>query len=146
MIGYSDKTIRPLVLIMPKMGGYVKTFKVKEGNNKLMSFRIDDEKLLEKYKAIRIKIEDLKNIKLNALPVHDDRYIKTKIRTFGDKVYTNFRGLNVPEDDKECEYFIVISIDFLLVYDTKYYLQVYLDNCAYTILNKQMTDYLDETR
>ena len=128
------------------MSGYVKTFKVKEGNNKLMSFRIDDEKLLEKYKAIRIKIEDLKNIKLSALPVHDDRYIKTKIRTFGDKVYTNFRGLNVPEDDKECEYFTVISIDFLLVYDTKYYLQVYLDNCAYTILNKQMTDYLDETR
>ena len=146
MIGYSDKTIRPLVLIMPKMSGYVKTFKVKEGNSKLMSFRIDDEKLLEKYKAIRIKIEDLKNIKLNALPVHDDRYIKTKIRTFGDKVYTNFRGLNVPEDYKECEYFTVISIDFLLVYDTKYYLQVYLDNCAYTILNKQMTDYLDETR
>ena len=146
MIGYSDKTIRPLVLIMPKMSGYVKTFKVKEGNNKLMSFRIDDEKLLEKYKAIRIKIEDLKNIKLNALPVHDDRYIKTKIRTFGDKVYTNFRGLNVPEDYKECEYFTVISIDFLLVYDTKYYLQVYLDNCVYTILNKQMTDYLDETR
>ena len=146
MIGYSDKTIRPLVLIMPKMSGYVKTFKVKEGNNKLMSFRIDDEKLLEKYKAIRIKIEDLKNIKLNALPVHDDRYIKTKIRTFGDKVYTNFRGLNVPEDDKECEYFTVISIDFLLVYDTKYYLQLYLDNCDYTILNKQMTDYLDETR
>ena len=146
MIGYSDETVRPLVLIMPKMSGYVKTFKVKEGNNKLMSFRIDDEKLLEKYKAIRIKIEDLKNIKLNALPVHDDRYIKTKIRTFGDKVYTNFRGLNVPENDKECEYFTVISIDFLLVYDTKYYLQVYLDNCAYTIANKQMTDYLDETR
>ena len=28
------------------------TIKVKEGNNKLMSFRIDNEKLLEKYKAI----------------------------------------------------------------------------------------------
>ena len=43
-------------LIMPKMSGYVKTFKVKEGdkdkNNKLMSFRIDYEKLLEKCKAI----------------------------------------------------------------------------------------------
>ena len=64
-----------------------------------MSFRIDDEKLLEKYKAIWIKIEDLKNIKLNVLPVYNDRYIKTKIRTFSDKVYTNFRGLNVQEDD-----------------------------------------------
>ena len=45
LIGYLDKTIRLLVLIMPKMKGYVKTPKVKEGNNKLMSFHIDDEKL-----------------------------------------------------------------------------------------------------
>ena len=144
LIGYLDKTTRPLVLIMPKMSGYVKRFKVKEENNKLMSFPIDDEKLLEKYKAIWTKIEDLKNIKLNTLPVYDDRYIKTKIRTFGDKVDTNFRSLNVPEDDIKCESFTVISIDSLLVYDKKYYLQVYLDNCAYKIVNKQITDYLDE--
>ena len=57
MIGYLDKTIRLLDLIMPKMSGYVKTLKVKEGSNKLMSFRIDDKKLLEKYKAICSKIE-----------------------------------------------------------------------------------------
>ena len=144
LIGYLDKTTRPLVLIMPKMSGYVKRFKVKEENNKLMSFPIDDEKLLEKYKAIWTKIEDLKNIKLNTLPVYDDRYIKTKIRTFGDKVDTNFHSLNVPEDDIKCESFTVISIDSLLVYDKKYYLQVYLDNCAYKIVNKQITDYLDE--
>ena len=36
--------------------------------------------------------------------------MKTKIRTFGDKVYTNFRGLDVPEHDIECESFTVISI------------------------------------
>ena len=52
LIGYLDKAIRSLVLIMPKMSGYVKTVKVKEGSNKLMSFCIDGEKLLEKYKAI----------------------------------------------------------------------------------------------
>ena len=55
-----------------------------------MSFCIDDEKLLQKYKVIWTKIETLKNIELNDLPVSDDRYIKTKIRTCGDKVYTNF--------------------------------------------------------
>ena len=78
-----------------------------------------------------------KNIELNALPVYDDRYIKIKIRTYGDKFYTNFRGLNAAEDDIECESFTVISIDSLLVYDKKYYLQVFLDNCAYKILNKK---------
>ena len=40
--------------------------------------------------------------------------------------------------------FTVIFIDSLLVYENKYYLQVYLDNCAYKIVNKQMTNYLDE--
>ena len=37
-IGYLEKAIRPLHLIMPKMSGYVKAFKVKEGNNKVMSY------------------------------------------------------------------------------------------------------------
>ena len=95
-----------------------------------MSFRIDDGKLLEKYKAIWTKIEDLKSTEVNTLPVYDDRYKKTKIRTYGDKVYTNFRSLNVPEDDIECESFTIISIDCWLIYKNKYYLPVYLDNCA----------------
>ena len=55
---------------MPEITGYGKTLKVKEGDNKFMSFCIDDEKLLEKYKAIKD--------------------IKTKIKAYGDKVYTNF--------------------------------------------------------
>ena len=117
--------------------------KVEDNKSKLMSLCINDEKLSGKYKAIWPKIEDLKKIKLNTLPVYDDRYIKTKITTFGDKFYTNIRDLYVPEGDIECESFTVISIYSLLVCDKKYYLQVYLDNYAYKIVNKQMTDYLD---
>ena len=61
---------------MPKMNGYVKTFKVEEGDidkgNKLMSYCIDDEKLFEKQEANRTKIE------LNVLPVFFDIYKKRK--------------------------------------------------------------------
>ena len=32
--------------------------------------------------------------------------MKTKIRTYGDKVYTNFRGLNQPEYGVETEVFL----------------------------------------
>ena len=46
LIEYLDKAIRSLVLIMPKRSGYVKTFKVNDGdedkNNELVSLRIDD--------------------------------------------------------------------------------------------------------
>ena len=56
LAGYLSKVIRPLVFVLLKMSGYVQTFNVKDGDkdksNKFMSFRIDDEKLLEKYKTI----------------------------------------------------------------------------------------------
>ena len=53
--------------------------------------------------------------------------------------------LKCAEDDIECESLTVISIDPLLVYENRHYLQVYLDNCAYKIANKQLTDYLAES-
>ena len=60
------------------MTGYVRTFKNKDRNkekdkiDKLISFCIVNDKLLEKYKTIWTKIEDYQNIELNALPVYDD--------------------------------------------------------------------------
>ena len=60
MIGKLDEIVRPFVLILSAMSGHVKIFKVKDEkkNNKLISFRINDERLLEKYKTIWTKIED----------------------------------------------------------------------------------------
>ena len=62
--GYLDEVIRPLVLILPKMSRYVKTFK-DEGvdnnkNNKLMSLCIDDDKLSLKHKTIWTKMKTYK--------------------------------------------------------------------------------------
>ena len=48
-----------------------------------MPLRIDDDK----HKTIMTKIKDLQNVELNALPVYDARYIKTKIRTCDDLVF-----------------------------------------------------------
>ena len=39
---------------------------------------------------------------------------------YGDKVYINIPGLNVPEYGVECESLTVISIDSLLVHESKY--------------------------
>ena len=72
--------------------------------------------------------------------------MKSKTRTYGNKVYTNFRGFNVAEDDIEWKSFTIISIDSLLVHKSMYYLQVYIDNCIYEVSNKEMADYLDENR
>ena len=127
LIRYLGDVIRPLVMVLPKMSGYIKTFKDKDKNknNQLMFFRIDNDKLIEKYKTIWTKIEDMQNIELNALPVYDDdRYIKTKIKINCDKFYTNVCGLNVQEDGVGWESITIISIHYFLVYENKYYLQV----------------------
>ena len=57
---------------------YVNIFKVKDKdkNKKLMPFRINNRNLLDKYKTIWTKIDDLKDIKLNVLLVYEDGYIK----------------------------------------------------------------------
>ena len=117
LIGYLDDAMRPLVLILSKFSVFLKTFKngYKDinKNNGLMYLRINDDKLQEKYETIWAQIENLQNIELNALLVYDDRYTKTKTRAYDDKVYTNCHGLNVPEDNVECESVLLILYLFI---------------------------------
>ena len=96
------------------MNLYINTFKNEGGdknkNNNLMSLSIDDDNLLQKYQTISTTIKDLRNIEYDALPIYDDRYLKTKITAYDEKVYTNFCGLNVSEEDVECESFTLIPM------------------------------------
>ena len=64
------------------MSKYLK-IKIKIRMNSRLS-ALDDDRLLEKYEASWTKIEDLQNIETNALLVYDNRYIKTKIRKYGE--------------------------------------------------------------
>ena len=50
----------------------------------------------------------------------------------------------MPEDGVEFYSLTIISTDYLRVYENKYYVQVYLDDCACKIVNNQMIDYLNE--
>ena len=71
---------------------------------------------------------------MNVLPFSDYSYLKIKIIAYGHEACTNFCGLNVSEDGAECDSFTIASTDFLLVYENKYYLQVYLGSLTYKIV------------
>ena len=92
-----DDVIRPLCIILPQMIGYVKHF----DSNKKMSFKVSDNKLLKKYNKIWEKISNLLNIEFDSHPVYDDgdKYIKTKIKIYGDRVNTNFQGKKVSKEN-----------------------------------------------
>ena len=50
----------------------------------------------------------------------------------------------MPEGGIKLESFTVIFIDFLLIYENRYYLQVYLNKYAYKIVNTEFIYYLDD--
>ena len=58
-----------------------------------MSFKVDDNKLLKKYNKIWEKIGNLMNIEFDSDPAYsdNDKYIKTKIKMYEDRVNTNFQ-------------------------------------------------------
>ena len=68
------------------MIGYVKIF----DSNKTMSFKVDDNKLLKKYNRIREIITNLLNIEFDSEAAYgdNDKYIKTKIKMYEDRVNT----------------------------------------------------------
>ena len=78
------------------MIGYVKCF----DGIKTMYFKVSDNKLLKKYKKIWEKISSVMNIELDSEPVcgDNDKYIKTKIKSYGDKINTNFQGKKITKE------------------------------------------------
>ena len=68
--------------------GYVKHF----DSNKAMSFKVNDNKLLKKYNKIWERVSNLLSTIFDSEPVYgdNDKYIKTKIKSFGDKIITIF--------------------------------------------------------
>ena len=66
-----------------------------------MSFKANHNKLLNKYTKIWERINNLIGKEFDSEPVYadSDKYIKTKIKTYGDKVNTHFQGKKVPKEN-----------------------------------------------
>ena len=55
-----------------------------------MSFKLEDERVYLKYTEIWNKIKNSLNLKFNSQPIYDDKYIKTKVKTFNNMINTLF--------------------------------------------------------
>ena len=80
---YNNHKVKSLHIIPPKTSAYVKIY---DGQTKWMYILIEDGDLIEIYNTIRDKISaDIKK-KLDSEPVYNKNYLKTKIKSYGDKV------------------------------------------------------------
>ena len=136
-IGYNDDdVIRPLCIRLSQMIVYVKHFDC----NKKMSFKVTDNKLLKKYNKRWEKISNLLNIEFDSEPVYGDgdNYIKTKIKMYGDRVNTNFRGKKIPKENASYKCLSLIMLDSVIRVNKKHYPQTLLEECKYVIRKNKM--------
>ena len=118
------------------MTGYVKCF----DSNKTMSFKVSDNELLKKYKKIWEKVCSLMEIEFDTEPVYgdNDKYIKTKIKLYGDKINTNFRGKKMHKENAAYKCLSLLMLDSVIRANKKYYSPTFLEECKHEIeKNKQ---------
>ena len=118
-IGYIDNNeIKPICIRLPQIIGYVKYF----GVNK-----VTDKKLLNKYNKICEKVEELLNVKFERKPIYgeNDKYIKAKIKSYEDKVNTNFQGKKTPEENSSYKCLSIMTLESIIKVNKKYILKYF---------------------
>ena len=131
-IRYDDNdVIRSLCMKLPQMIGYIKCFH----SNKTISFKVSDKKLLKKFAKIWERVSSLMNIEFDSEPVYgdNDKYIKTKIKSYRDKVNTNFWGKRVPKENASYKCLSLMMLDSVIRVSKNYHPQTLLEECKYEI-------------
>ena len=145
-IGYNDDdVIRPLCIKLPQMDGYVKHFDSNKTMSLIMSFKVRDNKLLKNYNKIWEKVSNPMNIEFDSEPVDvdNDKYIKTKIKMYEDRVNTNFQGKKVPKENASYKCLSLIMLDSVIRMNKKYYPQTLLEECKYAIRKNKMENLIN---
>ena len=108
--------------------------------------KVGDNKLLKKYNKIWEKISNLINIEFDSEPVYsdNDKYIKTKIKMYEDRVNTNFQGKKIPKVNASYTCLSVIMLDSVIRVNKKYYPQTLLEECKYIIRKNKMENLIDD--
>ena len=142
-IGYNDNDeIKAICIRLPQMIGYVKYF----DDNKATSFKVTDKKLLNKYNKIWKKVEELLNVKFESKPIYgeDDKCIKAKIKSYQDKVNTNFQGKKTPKETSSYKCLSIVTLESILKVNKKYHHQILLDVCKYEVKNKKVETLIND--
>ena len=123
------------------MTGYFKIF----NENLAISFRVMDKQLLKNYNRVWEKIEKIMKIDFESMPVYgdDDKYIKTKIKTYEKNIITNFHNKKMPKEKAPCKCSSIIMIDSVIKANKKYHSQIILEECKYTQEKIKIENYID---
>ena len=84
-----------------------------------------------------------KNIFCHGVSQYDKRYFHGKLKTCKERIKTNFHGQNVPYDMHYNE-MLVLKINPVYKQDKNYHPQAYVEECKYTIAEKEQCNMLSD--
>ena len=118
-----NDVIRPLYLGLSQMTSYINKFDENKNKNKItMSLMVKGKQLLKNYNKTSKKIERLMSIDFDSKTTYgdDDKYIKTKIKTYKDSITTNFYNKKgskkIPEEKIPHKYLSIIILDSIFTH------------------------------
>ena len=94
---------------------------------KYMSLFIKDNDLLEKYNEIWEKVKNNMKNELDSEPVYNKKYMTIKIKSYNEKINTNFPNNKILKGGSQCIYLSVILIDTVFIKGKNYYPRVFLE-------------------
>ena len=132
--------IRPLCVILPQMSGYIKHF---DNGGKTCHLKLKMRVFICNMLKFGIKYAIL-NVKDHSQPIYDDKYIKTKVKTFNNTINTLFSGDEIPNERIHYICISAICIDSVLKTDKKNYPQIFSEQCKYKIKKRELVNFIDD--
>ena len=88
------------------MSAYRKDF----DETKYTSFLIKDDELLKKYNKIWKKVKNSLKKEYDSEPVYNEKYLKAKVKSYNEKINTNFHENKIPNKGS---HFICLSVTLI---------------------------------
>ena len=108
-----------------------------------MYFFIKNEKLLKKYHETWNKDSNSIIKRFDSEPVYNEKYLKTKIKSYKGKININFNNKKIPKECSQCNCLSVILINSISETGKNYYPQVFLEECN-MLSKKKMPEYITD--
>ena len=96
-----------------------------------------------KYNDIWNKIKKTSAIKFHSKAVYNEKYIRTKVKTFNGVVNTIFWSNKIPKERIHYTCIAVICIESVMKMSKKNYFQVYLEEFRYKLKKKKWVKFID---
>ena len=126
--------------IPSKMNAYRRDF----NKTKCMSFLIKDERLRENTMKLRKKVSNIIKKEFDSELVYNEKYLKTKIKSYNGKIYTNFHNNKILKEGSQCIFLSVLLVESVYKEDKNYYPQVFLEECKCVVKEKKMPTFITD--